>query len=169
MSKTITLRYSPTTDDHVKGMRTFMLHIARMRILLLVFALAFVAGVLLFIFSDTLKSAAVVMIGLFPIFVIFLFVFSPMQLRRRVQSDRRLRAERVWELNDDQITIKNNYAEVSLEWSAFSVVKETSDQYVFIAGTFVFLPKRAFESKEQEAEFRDLVKRHIKTPKLIEA
>jgi len=162
MSKTITLRYSPTTDDHVKGMRTFMLHIARMRILFLVFALAFVAGILLLIFSDTLTSAAVVMIGLFPIFAIFLFVFSPMALRRRVQRDRRLRAERVWELNDDQITIKNNYAEVSLEWSTFNVVKETSEQYVFISGTFIFLPKRAFESSEQESAFRDLVKRHIK-------
>jgi len=169
MSKTITLRYSPTTDDHVKGMRTFMLHIARMRVLFLVFALAFLAGVLLLFISDTLTIAAVVLIGLFPILAFTLFVFSPMMLRRRVERDRRLRAERIWELNDDQITIKNKFAEVSFEWSAFNVVKETSEQYVFIAGTFVFLPKRAFESKEQESEFRDLVKRHIKTVQLIDA
>jgi hypothetical protein len=166
MAKTINLRYSPTADDHVQGMRTFMLHIARMRILLLIFALGFVAGVLLLIFSDTLTSAGVVLIGLFPIIAIFLFVLSPMALRRRVRRDRRLTAERVWELNDDQISIKNNFAEVTLEWSAFNVVKETAEQYVFIAGTFVFLPKRAFKSKEQEAEFRDLVKRHIKRPEL---
>ena len=166
MSKTITLRYSPTTDDHVKGMRTFMLHIARMRVLFLVFALAFLAGVLLLFISDTLTIAAVVLICLFPILAFTLFVFSPMMLRRRVERDRRLRAERIWELNDDQITIKNKFAEVSFEWSAFNVVKETSEQYVFIAGTFVFLPKRAFESKEQESEFRDLVKRHIKTVQL---
>jgi hypothetical protein len=169
MSKTITLRYSPTTDDHVQGMRTFMLHVARMRILLLVFALAFVAGIFLIIFSDSLKSAGVVMVGLFPIMAIFLFFISPMALRRRVRRDRRLRAERVWELNDEQISIKNNFAEVTLEWSAFNVVKETQEQYVFMAGTFVFLPKRAFKSKEQEAEFRDLVKKHIKKPELIEA
>jgi hypothetical protein len=169
MSNTITLRYSPTTDDHVQGMRTFMLHIARLRVLLIIFALAFVVGIFLIIFSDTLVSAGVVMVGLFPIMAIFLFFISPQALRRRVRRDRRLTAERVWELNDDQISIKNNFAEVILEWSAFNVVKETQEQYVFMAGTFVFLPKRAFKTKEQEAEFRDMVKRHIKKPELIEA
>jgi len=162
MSKTITLRYTPTAHDHILGMRTFLLHIAHMRILFLVFALAFLAGVLLLFISDNLTIAAVVLIGLFPLLAFFLFVFSPIMLRRRVERDRRLRAERVWELNDDQITIKNNFAEVSLEWSAFNVVKETPEQYVFISGTFIFLPKRAFKSKGQEAEFRDLVKRHMK-------
>jgi hypothetical protein len=166
MSKTITLRYIPTTDDHIQGMRTFLLHIARMRILFLVFALAFLAGVLLLFISDNLTIAAVVLISLFPLLAFVLFVFSPMMLRRRVDRDRRLRAEREWELNDDQITIRNKFAEVSFEWSAFNVVKETSEQYVFISGTFIFLPKRAFESSEQESAFRDLVKRHIKKVQL---
>jgi hypothetical protein len=169
MPKTITVRYSPTTDDHVQGMRTFMLHIARLRVLLVIFALALIVGIFLIIFSDRYTSAGVIMVGLFPIMAVFLFYISPMALRRRVRRDRRLRAERVWELTDEQISIKNNYAEVTLDWAAFNVVKETSEQYVFMAGTFVFLPKRAFKSKEQEAEFRDMVKRHIKRPELIGA
>jgi hypothetical protein len=134
-----------------------------MRILLLVFALAFLAGVLLLVLSDSLAIAAVVLICLFPLLAFTLFIFSPMMLSRRVERDQRLRAERVWELNDDQFAIKNKFAEVSFEWSAFNVVKETPEQYVFISGTFIFLPKRAFKSREQESEFRDLVKRHIKT------
>src|SRR4030043_353163 len=125
MSKTITLRYTPTADGHDKGMQSLLLHIARMRVLFLSFALAFLIGILLFFISDELAIAAFVLICLFPLLAFVVFVFSPMTLRRRIQRDPRLRAERVWELSDDQFKIKNQFAEVSFEWSAFNVVKET--------------------------------------------
>jgi hypothetical protein len=51
------------------------------------------------------------------------------------------------------------------DWGTFKKVEETKDYYMLVFSVnknmLQIFPKRAFTSPEQEAAFRDLLKRHV--------
>lgn len=57
--------------------------------------------------------------------------------------------------------------ESRMQWSLFTGMLETRDVYVLVLErrSFNVIPRRAFNTAEQEAQFRDLVRRHVETNK----
>ncbi len=167
MTDPIYFQFTPNKDDYTKVIRAYYMSDRR---LWLVLALA---GIMeLWLLVSTLAGnfgASPLVWGLLlalPVVVVYLLVWGPVRLGRRVQKNERLTCETFWQVGDDQILIKDRFAEAKLDWGTFQRVIETKSYYLLIyavnSRAFQFVPKRAFESQERQAAFRELVKRNIK-------
>ena len=112
------------------------------------------------------KWEAIFLMAIAPAFSLYIFVLIPLTVRLMVNDKVRNPSEVTWTIGDDKIVIKSKVVEDSLEWSTFSKVKETDKFYMlYLYGirksANIILPKRAFESSEQETAFRGIIKSHI--------
>jgi hypothetical protein len=164
MAQTVNFQYTPTKTDYVHGMRAYLIRSWRIWIAYAVFGLMFAIGICsLVVFEGTYVSWLWILLSV--LFFAFQMVLAPMLLGRRVRRNERLRAEMFWQVNDEHILVKNKFAETKFDWGTFHKVLETKRYYLFIYSVnkrmFQIVPKRAFESSEQETAFRDLLKRNI--------
>jgi len=65
--------------------------------------------------------------------------------------------------------MKSKIAESSLDWAAFKEARETKTLYLLKTSLFAIIPKRVFESKEQESAFRNMLRSHITKVRLMDA
>lgn len=101
----------------------------------------------------------------FAVIPTMLFVIGPLQAGNRVQKSERLRPEATWHLGGDAIQIITQYAESKIDWGTFQKAIMTKHHYLLVytvnKQAFQIIPRRAFESAEQEAAFREIVERHL--------
>ncbi len=161
MTEIVKLLYTPTTQDHVQGMQAILWRIGRLRFILPLQGVVFVLGILLLALFDEFVFVAILLVALPPFTILSVLVLPQVMLRWRIRKDERLRTEVMWELSEDRIMIKSKFAESYIDWSAFREVRETKHLYLFVTGSAIYLPKRVFESSDQEAVFRGIVKRHV--------
>jgi hypothetical protein len=95
----------------------------------------------------------------------FIPILNRMEFGSQYQTNEQLRNQVSWYLDDDQIITKTKVSEIKLNWSVFTKVLEFGPYYLLLHSGNVrvlsFIPKRSFESPEQEIEFRKLVERKI--------
>ncbi len=162
----ISFHFIPTKDDYIRGLRAFETsktnfkrNMAKIGIFEALFVVAIFAGSL----GDGPWPWLLVLIG--PIILGYFWGILPLRMGRQIEKNERFTAETTWELGEDQIVIKNKFSETKMDWGSFQKVVETGDYYLLIYATsknmFQFIPKRAFESQEQETNFRELLKRKL--------
>ncbi len=173
MSEAVNLRFTPTKEDYVQSMRAYVWRSRRYRrvfflqVLLFLFIIfAFILLNLYLILDIYLYVVFAVLIIQFPLFAIFLLGVIPLLAGRQFRKNERMRFETFWELNDDKVIIKNKFVETKADWGSFKAVLEITNHYLFMTTSFTFLPKRSFESPEQEIIFRNLVSRNVKRVEL---
>jgi hypothetical protein len=101
---------------------------------------------------------------LIPFFFGFCAVVLVLFLVRRV-----LHSEIIWEINDNVIVIKSKFGKSSIGWATFQEVIETEKLYLLRSGPIHTLgsihiysiPKRIFESSNQESTFRNIIRSHV--------
>jgi YcxB-like protein len=174
MSETVNLRFIPTQEDYVQSTRSYLWHNRRFRRIFFIQALLFLCMIGVFILLNlyppselSLYIVLAVIIIQFPLFAIFFFWALPLLTGRRFRKNERMHSETFWELNDDRVIIKNKFVETKTDWGSFKAVIEIKNHYLFMATAFIFLPKRVFESPEQETAFRNLVSRNVKRVELL--
>ena len=95
----------------------------------------------------------------------FIPMLNRMEIRNQYQSNEQLSNQVSWCLDDDQIITKTKISEIRLTWSVYSKAIESGPYYLLLHSgnkrALSFLPKRSFQSPEQEIEFRKLVERKI--------
>jgi hypothetical protein len=76
-----------------------------------------------------------------------------------------LRAETEFTVDEDRWRMKNAHQDSAMDWSTYLGVLETRRFFLMVhtvnRNMFQIIPKRAFESPDREADFRELLKRHI--------
>ena len=167
MPQPFTLTFTPTKQDYVKTLRAYYFRQRSTWIMLLVLGGIFVYGIytILVFGFDRYPSYFYYLPLLFVIYLFFIFFYSPSLIGRRVQVDERLRATATWQVYDYEIVIKNQHSQTKLVWRQFQRVIVTRSYYLFVyaanRNTIQFLPRRAFDSSEQETTFRELVKKRF--------
>ena len=165
----IQLLFTPTTADYLVAMRLFMLKQRSTRLLLAVGVLMALFGVYSLFASNfqnwSTSLPAFLFIG---IITLMLFVVNPYMLGKKIDKIERLHAEATWTVDEKGIRIKTSLEDSHLEWSVFSKFHEFKDYTLLVYSKnpnfFQLLPSRAFESTEQQEQFRTLLQ--VKVPGL---
>ncbi len=111
-----------------------------------------------------LLAPFLIMLAIFGVFGILV----PMRIGAQVQqSENRILDEVQWLLDDTQIIIKDPHTELRVDWGTFRELVELKDYYLLVhtvnKNMFNFIPKRVFESADQEQAFCELVRQNIRS------
>jgi len=165
-SHSLILRYTPTQQDYAYVVRYFNLQRTGTKISLILLGLAF----LLAIFVVASKGSSVTvyeLIWLFlpPLFVIYACIIQPASLAKKAAQNEKLVTEATWELSDAGVQITSRFNSTLLEWGNLNKLVTSKDYYLLLSKTnknaFRFLPRRAFNSPQEEEQFLELVEHNI--------
>lgn len=98
------------------------------------------------------------------IYVLFL-LYTPFQLRRTARQSAADSPEVAWQVTQRAISVKAGQDADRYLWHAFTFAQELPEHYILYFKTnrvkYIFIPKRAFTSKAQEDNFRELVQSNL--------
>lgn len=172
----ITVHFTPTADDHVRVFRYLIFRRYRLWHVLIILLVAvllcmypLMPVVTLFISgqSGTVDISLVKFVPLLGYILILaiLFIWPPFLIKQRAKRQERFLLETTFEFGEDTIVGKDEHTELKQDWGAFQGADETKEYYVLISAANKnagrFIPRRAFESPEQEAAFRELLARKL--------
>jgi hypothetical protein len=167
MAQTISFQFTPVKGDYIKTTRA--IHMSNRQLWPILVAVVLVELCLLSaVLGRRLGDSPLNWMFVLPVplAVVYIFVWGPINLGRQIEKNERLTCEMTWQVDDNQILAKNKFAETKMDWGTFQRFIETKDYYYLVytinKRMFQFVPKRAFESKEQEAAFREMLKQNIK-------
>lgn len=168
-------RFTPTVEDYSRAVRAFYVRQGVFSAVLACLAVFAICGLILRTMTGSLDAEPAV-VGLVTtlllsggivaaiILIMFLLV-QPWLFSRQVQHNERWRSETVWRFTDDDIAVRDMYAQTTLDWGTFRRVIETRTHFLLLhtlnKNMFHILPKRAFESIEQQRAFRAFLAQHI--------
>jgi YcxB-like protein len=100
------------------------------------------------------------------VLMVLLNLFGFIAAWRRSSTNEMMLLENNYSFGEDQVLAKDIHLERRMAWTYFSEAIEIEDYYLLIPAinpnVGYFTPKRAFESSEQEAAFRELIGRKLK-------
>ncbi len=156
--------FVPTADDYIRSTRAFHLRQTSTRLLLGVASLLF-AWALYSQFRYGFQPLGLASLLFLPFFLLFLFVIPAITLRRRFQTTEQMRHETTWTVDDETILVRQPGLESRMVWSTFRRVVEVPGFYLLVLSSspnmIQILPRRAFASPEQDAQFREVARRHL--------
>lgn len=159
----INLRFKLTEGDLVTATRAVMMRsiVARLIILVCLGGLILVAVGAIFFGFDPMRVSSQILL----MFTLgFLLPLLGPVILIRLRRDTKTSEEQAWRLTDSGVSIRTQEASSTLSWKSFTQTVESGRFYYLHLSTRVvlILPKRVFESRDQEITFRDLVKRKTK-------
>ena len=162
MADKVDLHFKYTADEYAAAARMFMLRTPAIIVRLGIFITLFTLGIFMLLAAfDTdlllpLFGTAAIFTGL----VAGLFFGLPKQ---RFQSDPKYRDEYFLEFSDAGILFKTDHIDAQVRWNLYTDVLEDERFYVLVYGKNMFsvIPKRAFKGPQQEARFRELLRRNL--------
>lgn len=163
----IVFRYTPTADDYRKGIASYYFRQTSFLILIGIAGLMFLIGVFLWIGAGFEQAPyAPLLVFLLPILLFFSVLLQPWLASRQVNKNERMRTETTWTVSDDGLLVTTGYGQSKIDWETFGKVVETGDYFLLLYSwnrrLFQIIPKRAFASPDEMADFREYLKRHIK-------
>lgn len=168
----IDLRFEPSKQDYIRVVRAKLMISFKQpwgwMIPSVVVVLCFGQVVLSFSGGDVQRGMTF-LIGMFLVggflFAVLRIVISARIGNQVQQGGERTLGEVHWQFNDEQILIENKFAEAKFDWGTFQEIIEVKDYYLLVHTTnknmVHSIPKRVFESPEQEAAFCELAQRNI--------
>jgi hypothetical protein len=163
MEQTISLRFKYTEEEYMAATRLYLGHSRDLMIRMIVVSLYSIAAIGLFIWLDFGDGLIPLFIfgACFPLLMAFLLFF--VIPRQRFRSDPKFADEYLLQFSDDGIHFKTAQVDALLQWSLYNKVLENDRFYILVYGKNMIsvTPKRAFASAEQEAVFKEMLKRNI--------
>ncbi len=173
----ITIRFTPTTSDYLRVAWHLSLKRLGLRALIPVL-FGGVAYICVMVSNSTGGNSqtepALVPAATYTLFLaavaslilIAIFGVVPLLLVWRVSRQELLRSETTYQFSDEGIFAKDGDSELKQDWKYYQGVLATKGHYILRSAVNKnigrFVPRRAFESPEQETAFRDLLKSKLK-------
>lgn len=164
----ICFSFTPTQRDYVITARAFLLR--RPLYLLIVFVLGLLSSLLWLLFSlsanreDAVVFVLPAIIVPFGLVALFLIV-APIVLASLAANNAALTSELRWDASAAGLQVAGANTNTLLNWKLFSEFIETKNYFLLIfhrrRKLFQMIPKRAFASVADEAQFRALAKQEI--------
>jgi hypothetical protein len=162
--------FTPTKSDYIKSFRAFYLSNWK----ILAFLIFVSVPQVICIFSALIRGefgygfgfAIPITILLFLCFLaIYALLINPLMIANKIEKDERLHSSVQYEVTDEQLLFRNQFAETKLDWGSFQKFIETKDLFLIVytvnKNMFQIIPKRAFTSSEDEQSFRNLLNQKI--------
>jgi hypothetical protein len=103
--------------------------------------------------------------GFYLFFPVYLLLLRPYLDTQRIKKHEDKLKQITWVMDDYHLHIAYVQMKSEVEWAVFDKAVETKQYYLLIHAmnkrAFQFIPKRAFESPEQEASFRRYVEKYV--------
>lgn len=155
------LKFRPAYEDYLAVTKAATFNKATL-VLIALMAVVSIATVIALITGWVSIESDRLMLYLLPpgAFVLFL-LYTPIHLQRSARQSAEEAQEITWRAGSRGITIGEGEKTARHTWDAFGFMQELPEHFILFfkanRSTYIFIPKRAFESAEQEAEFRALV------------
>ena len=168
MAEPMVLNVELTKEDFVASIRAFSMRQVPTLITLSVVALVALAGLILgFSEGFSENSFGLVFVMALAFYLYFILFANPRMYGQAASRNPRLLAAATWKFDPQEgLTIHREAGDKEFPWESIRRVVETKAYYLFTykgrASVFQILPKRVFQSGEQEQALRDLLKDHKK-------
>ena len=168
MSDLIRIQFTPTPQDFTRPLRAVYLRQRSTWIILSTLTIVFLFGAGIFLLKGFQGNTyAIFYILLLPVYVFFFFLFNPWLIGLQARSDERLKSKTTWEVDAKGVRIRNKALNNRYKWDSFYKVIETDQHYLLFPSNnkkrFEMIPKRAFESPEQQETFREYLRNKIES------
>lgn len=166
MTRSLTLRFTPTPDDFARTVQLMTLRRPAMRLLAVLMGASLVGGIYLLL-AQRSEASPVAIYALAAPLVYFGYIFwlSPATVKRKVAASERLRAPATWQVNRRGVTVHSAFTDNKVAWGEFSALVELRGFFLLPyrdkPRLFLFIPRRAFSSPEQMQDFRELARQGI--------
>lgn len=166
MSQPVNMRYTPTQQDYANVLRLFFMQRTSTRISLVVLAIAFVLIFGLILFGSAPPSFfEIIWLFMPPLFVLYVFFIQPSRMANQAIKEEQLATEATWKVSDTGVEISSRFGSTHLEWDSLLKLVTTKEYYLLLSkinkNAFRFLPKRAFNSSEEQEAFLTLVRKYL--------
>jgi hypothetical protein len=163
LSGVVSLKYALTKDEFVRIVRYLTLRDERVLIRMLAIV---VSALLVHTIAGLVSFGVALSTGLFLALVdsVFFFLFRP---SRAWRQSPRIRFEQTLAISDNGIELQRPGVKSQTEWRFWGYVKALPAAYLLGMEDqtwSIAIPKRAFQSSNDEAVFRDLAQRHLPPP-----
>jgi preprotein translocase subunit SecE len=173
MNDKLIFSFTPNKSDYIKTLRAFSLHHETTKIGLLLSALVIVAILLSIFYLHTLSLAGFTVLLVMVVYYITVFFLGPANIADKAAKDERLSCEMTWEVDENQALVCTRTTDINCDWSTFAEAYETKEHFLITytnnKNMFQLIPKRAFKTAEQIAQFRKLLEEKTKPIKKIES
>lgn len=168
MGSPLTIKFTPDKNDYLRASRALanktpvFIVLAIITVLLMIGAL--VVLIVTSIGDSTWNNVAIISLVIGAFYLVYYFVLIPMQLGRSFKSDELLQKERVLVLDEKGLTMTLEDRRSDMVWENFEKLMDSKSLYLMIYKAderlYPFVPKRAFETRESEAAFRQFFSEH---------
>ncbi|HZN07454.1 MAG TPA: YcxB family protein [Pyrinomonadaceae bacterium] len=165
-NETVQLRFSHTEKEYLAAIRFYFWHAKELLARLIIVYVLFSAGLLLL--QVVIEVVLPLWANIALIFVVGLGWFHGWTIdrpRAYFRGDPKFRDEYTLTFTDVGISFKTQHASSTLAWSFYTGWLENDSFYILIYGKNIhslsILPKRAFRDSQQEATFRQMLRRNI--------
>jgi hypothetical protein len=163
MKEPISLRFKYSEEEYVAATRLYVTRSTDFMMRLVVSILYSIACIFLFVWLEFASDAILLLIFVSCLPLIIGLLYLLVMPRQRFRSDPKFRDEYFLQFSDDGIQFKTAQIDALVQWSLYSKVIENEGFYLLVYGKYMIsvIPKRAFADANQEAEFRELLKRNL--------
>jgi hypothetical protein len=162
MSESVELRFRYTEDEYVSAIRTYMLAKRRIAFFIGIASVVVLLGIyFLLTHSDSAATISFLCTGAFLFGLMATsFVILP---HRRFQSNPQLRSEYFLQFAEDGILFRTDQIDATIKWEIYTEALETEKFYLLShgEGAVTVIPKRVFNSSEQQEHFEDMLTRKV--------
>jgi hypothetical protein len=172
------LSYTATAEDYARSIRAVTLRRPAALFLIISFGLLFVMVVctflgviMLILIGERPATDFIGFIYFLPcttvllLFPILLLLINPYLAGQRFNKHQDKVGQITWAMDDDKVRIDSALTKSETGWDIFSKAMENKRYYFLVYAMnkrmFQFIPKRAFESPQQEADFRRCVEKAL--------
>lgn len=165
MDLPIHVRYTPEKKDYVRASRVLARNTPGFMVIAVVILLAMTAAALILIIpgigNTTWRNVALVVLLVGAFYVIYYFVFIPLQLSKAYKTNPYLQKEREFSFTEEQVIMEIGDKVTHLDWEHFQKVVDGGGFYLLIyqaeERVYPFVPKDAFEDQNGHDAFVELL------------
>ncbi len=88
-----------------------------------------------------------------------------MRLSNQAAQNEQLTTEVTWEVKEEGVHISSHFGASLMEWDSLKSLLATKSYFLLLSkankNAFRFIPRRAFQSPQEEGFFLELVRNHI--------
>ena len=163
METTININFKYTEKEYVNAVKWYYMNSSRIIFDFIVAVIIIIIGSFLQFNNPKSVSNVFIMAAgvLFLLILVYAIYINP---KRIFRSEPKFKYEYHLIFSNDGIEFKTEHINSNLQWNHYVKFSETKEFYYLIYGTFMFtiIPKRAFENKSNEEEFKKLLIDKIK-------
>ena len=161
MDNPINFKVVLSKNDFVKVARSYYLSQFNNQVFGVILVLLIVAGILGLI-RNGFELSIFLFVAMASFGLGYSYFIAPLAAANKIEQDKSWSAGRSWSVTTEKITVYSGAKEAEIKWDAFQGFLDTKDYFLLLHSdnrqSFQIVPKRAFESVEQENGFRRLLK-----------